>query len=229
MRKISLFIALLCISSLLSAQSMKLYFAENYIKAGEVDVDTVILDYTTYGADLSYWLYVENTTEDIINVTVTKTILDTVPGSDVYFCWGDCVSSAVYVSEPREMQANEALAFHAEYSLNSGSGTTYVRYTFNNTESFSDEVSIVIAYRTTVGITESQIKNVNVYPNPVINKLYVSGLTAQSKVSLYDILGNCIIAETFDSNIDMSTLPAGIYMLRIAEGNKIITRKVIKK
>ncbi|MBO4581261.1 MAG: T9SS type A sorting domain-containing protein [Bacteroidales bacterium] len=229
MRKISLFIALLLINSVLSAQSVKLYFSENYVKAGEVNADTITIDYTTYGIDHSYWLYVENTTEESIDVIVTKTILDTVPGSNVYFCWGECVSSSVYVSDPREMSANESLDFQAEYLLNSGRGTSYVRYTFSNANDADDAVSIVLAYRTTVGIAESQMKNISVYPNPVMNKLYIGGLTAQSKASLYDILGNCIIAETTDNNIDMSALPAGIYMLRIAEGNKIITRKVIKK
>lgn len=229
MKKLSFLLAYVLITGMINAQSIKLYYADNYQKAGEVTEDTITIDYTTYGIDIAYWMYVENTTGEKMNIVLTKTILDTIPGSQVHFCWGSCVGTEVYVSDPVEVEAGESEAFQAEYMMNSGSGTTLVRYTFANANNPSDSASVVLAYRTTVGVAEPLVMNIRTYPNPVVNKVYIAGAGHSALVSLYDILGNQIIADARVTGIDMSNLSAGIYMIQIKDGNKVFTKKIIKK
>lgn len=229
MKRLSFLLAIVFMAGMVNAQSIKLYYAEDYQQGGEVTEDTITIDYTTYGIDIAYWMYVENTSENNVDIVLTKTIIDTVPGSQVHFCWGSCVGAEVYVSDPVELAPGSSDVFQAEYMMNSGSGNSVVRYTFTNANDTSDYTSIVLVYRTTVGIAEAPVMNVRTYPNPVVNKVYVAGASQNAMVSLYDILGNQIIADTRANSIDMSSLSAGIYMIQIKEGNRISTKKIIKK
>lgn len=229
MKRLSFLLAIVFMAGMVNAQSIKLYYAEDYQQGGEVTEDTITIDYTTYGIDIAYWMYVGNTSENNVDIVLTKTIIDTVPGSQVRFCWGSCVGAEVYVSDPVELAPGASDVFQAEYMMNSGSGNTVVRYTFTNANDTSDYTSIVLVYRTTVGIAEAPVMNVRTYPNPVVNKVYVAGASHNALVSLYDILGNQIIADTRANSIDMSNLSAGIYMIQIKEGNRISTKKIIKK
>jgi len=70
-----------------------------------------------------------------------------------------------------------------------------------------------------------------VYPNPTKNAFAISGLTDDSTISLYSILGNKL-SETKASNqalIDISNYNSGIYILKITTNGLTIERKIIKE
>ena len=77
-----------------------------------------------------------------------------------------------------------------------------------------------------------ELENVNVYPNPISKgNEYItisSRLNDKMEVSVYNLLGKQLIKETITNNLlKVTQLKAGIYLLKIAQDNKHITRKII--
>ena len=74
-------------------------------------------------------------------------------------------------------------------------------------------------------------QNINVYPNPVSNKLYIQKDVSVVSASLYDINGKKI--ESWDgqkNEYDLSFLKNGIYFIKIiTENNLFCTKSIIKK
>lgn len=78
-------------------------------------------------------------------------------------------------------------------------------------------------------ITEPDKNNaVNVYPNPTNNTVYITGNI--ENVLVYDIKGDLLMNVSYQNQIKMNELPAGIYFLKITSDNEQITvKKVIKQ
>ena len=74
-------------------------------------------------------------------------------------------------------------------------------------------------------------QNINVYPNPVSNKLYIQKDVSVVAASLYDINGKKIKSwETQKNEYDLSFLKNGIYFIKIiTENNLFCTRSIIKR
>ncbi len=82
----------------------------------------------------------------------------------------------------------------------------------------------------TSGIAEMAANNVTVYPNPVINVLYISYPgTSNPDISMFNMMGQSITANVTYSNglfmVDTSSLPSGTYLLRVKSKSAIITKK----
>ncbi|HEU4497580.1 MAG TPA: T9SS type A sorting domain-containing protein, partial [Flavobacterium sp.] len=69
------------------------------------------------------------------------------------------------------------------------------------------------------------------YPNPVGNILTVSYSEAITVLKLYNMVGQQLMIKSVNSNetqLDMSSLPAGSYLLEVAAGSKSKIVKLIK-
>jgi len=74
--------------------------------------------------------------------------------------------------------------------------------------------------------------NFKAYPNPVKNILNLSYDKAISNVAVYNVLGQEVITKSVNANlsqIDMSNLAAGTYMVKVASDNQQTTIKVVKE
>ena len=73
--------------------------------------------------------------------------------------------------------------------------------------------------------------NIVVYPNPTKNVFAVSGLTYDTTISLYSILGNKLFENkaSFQTSIDISNYDSGIYILKIKANGLTTERKIIKE
>jgi hypothetical protein len=86
-----------------------------------------------------------------------------------------------------------------------------------------------------VGISELEaMAGLSVYPNPSPGILYLGtmGLKDPCSVSVYDLLGRCmqvidISAGTPVQALNLSSLPDGLYFLRISSENQNFTEKVL--
>ena len=70
------------------------------------------------------------------------------------------------------------------------------------------------------------------YPNPVTNILNLSYNKEISNVEIFNLLGQKVLANKFNSNtpqVDMSNLPNGTYMVKVTSDNQSKTIKVIKQ
>ena len=92
-----------------------------------------------------------------------------------------------------------------------------------------------LSYSFTTGITETPANPINIYPNPANNQIYVDNQAMMAaSLNLYNANGQMVqyIKMNPGSNIiDLSTLPAGIYVLSGtgANGNAYRSSVVIDK
>ncbi len=79
-----------------------------------------------------------------------------------------------------------------------------------------------------MGIHENSLQKFAVYPNPVKNVLNISSQKAVEKAEIYTTAGQLVLTETHTTQINVSALPAGIYVAKITSDGDVETFKVIK-
>lgn len=68
------------------------------------------------------------------------------------------------------------------------------------------------------------------YPNPVSNgKIYITSKTTLDKeISIFDVLGKKVLQITISSReLNIASIPPGVYIIKITEGDTTATRKLI--
>ncbi len=86
----------------------------------------------------------------------------------------------------------------------------------------------------TASVGKNTIEGFAAYPNPVTNgKIQITTTNANEKeVSIYSILGKRVFAQKFSAStkqLDVSHINAGIYVMKVIEGEKIATKKLVIK
>lgn len=79
---------------------------------------------------------------------------------------------------------------------------------------------------------ESTIEGLSIYPNPTNgDKIYiVSKLALEKEIEIFDVLGKRILQTTIGSKeLNIGNLNAGVYIIKIREGEASATRKLIVK
>jgi len=87
----------------------------------------------------------------------------------------------------------------------------------------------LVIVQTTVGTDEFLTKSLEVFPNPVNDFLEVRN-AHKAKLQLYSVMGKMVfesVTQDDDCRIDLSSLPEGIYFLRISASNDEFVRKLI--
>lgn len=81
----------------------------------------------------------------------------------------------------------------------------------------------------TLGMGESFLQHVKMFPNPTKNLLYFEGIKNESVISVYDMLGKQILTTSISEgeSLDVSALNNGIYILKFDGNNS--TFKFIKE
>ena len=80
----------------------------------------------------------------------------------------------------------------------------------------------------TAGVDDQKQLDISIYPNPVVDKLFIQGLSDATKISVYDILGKLVLSKTILSEIDVTNLQRGIYTIKIIDEQKETVQKFIK-
>jgi Secretion system C-terminal sorting domain/Ig-like domain CHU_C associated len=71
-----------------------------------------------------------------------------------------------------------------------------------------------------------------VYPNPVQEQLYFEGINEVSKVEVFNLLGQAVIAQSPNAasfSVDMSQLAKGNYVVKVLSQNGLEIHKVVKQ
>jgi hypothetical protein len=95
-------------------------------------------------------------------------------------------------------------------------------------------LDVVIGTPTTTGVANISGNDLKVFPNPATDQLTITGDQMQvSKISLINMLGQRVLdydgTGVSPLNIDISDLPAGIYIYQITVGNgRVVEGKVVK-
>jgi len=88
-------------------------------------------------------------------------------------------------------------------------------------------IDYVRVYQNTTASTEDVFANkFSVYPNPSSDVLNIRTNEPIDKVELYNTIGQLIVAKK-TTNINISSINIGVYILKIYSGNRIVTKKVM--
>ena len=71
-------------------------------------------------------------------------------------------------------------------------------------------------------------ESVTVFPNPTNDFLMIDGIENSVNISIYNLLGAEVIAESYTDKIDVSELSKGVYIINISNGVSQTNRKFIK-
>lgn len=85
---------------------------------------------------------------------------------------------------------------------------------------------------TELSLEESVDSNLEIYPNPVKDKLHIKWNTNIQKIDVLGADGRLYSKIKWNSNsdtINLSHLPKGVYVLRIWTDNEVVTRKILKE
>jgi len=100
----------------------------------------------------------------------------------------------------------------------------------NTVSLFIDNI-LYLDFQPYVNILEKLQTDYKIFPNPVTSNLTVEHSETIDDLKIFDMQGKMylhILPKTETVNIDMSSLEAGIYFLRIVSNDKINTSKVMK-
>ena len=106
----------------------------------------------------------------------------------------------------------------------------YVRH-FDCTDQYLllvDDFEVSYERQSTASIDDSENSFFSIYPNPVKDKLFISGNETPIAVSIYNVLGKEVLSIKNTNNINVQALPSGVYMIRISDGVGQTNRKFIK-
>ncbi len=76
------------------------------------------------------------------------------------------------------------------------------------------------------------LNNVSIYPNPAQNILHVEGLSANAKLDVVDFTGNIklqTVANASSYNLNIASLYAGNYLLKIEVNSEVVTKQFVKQ
>jgi hypothetical protein len=108
-------------------------------------------------------------------------------------------------------------------------GLYTVEVTGNGCTVISDPVTFV-------GISIVGKKDLIIYPNPVNKNLILANLPLHSVVDIYNVIGSKIMAvqpegrnAKQEATIDVSTLPKGVYFLKLQTEKETVVRKFVRE
>ena len=85
---------------------------------------------------------------------------------------------------------------------------------------------------TTLGVAKFDASSIKMYPNPVKNTLTIEANSAIQKVSVYNVLGQEVMAKspkTNSASLQTSSLQKGVYMIKTEIDGNVSTSKIIKE
>jgi hypothetical protein len=100
----------------------------------------------------------------------------------------------------------------------------------SSTGSFGIDNVAISGSTTILSLKNNSIAGLNMYPNPVKNgNFYITSDSSDAKtVAIYDILGKQVLnSKTLNNSVNVANLKSGTYIVRINEGAKTDTRKLI--
>ena len=107
--------------------------------------------------------------------------------------------------------------------------TIYVAFRhYNVTDMFYLDIDDITISDTQVSIDDVDNINVAVYPNPVSDVLNIRGEGIQ-QIELMDVNGRTVMTSGATSQLNLSGMAAGLYMVRVITNEGVHTQKIVKK
>lgn len=195
-----------------------------------------------------YPILLHNHTNEAVSYRVSKTVLESEIGHDVYFKYGgveysvDDVSSeasGVSIAADDTLQGDNGFyAILNPHGVDGNEVLTKVRYKFFNRMAGNDADFVTLVYNPS-GVGFSELENYQIsepYPNPASEYVYIDHNIpddVQAEIKLYNAAGQLILIDPIAKNssksiIRTTTLQYGVYFVSIEiDGQAIGTEKLM--
>ncbi len=153
------------------------------------------------------------------------------------------IESSTLISFTTDKEASLTLVFNDGFaeeikvngtSYTASNGKLTVTIPAGQNEISKDDVAnlyyMSVDYPTTTGVENMSLSGLQLYPNPVVDKLHLAGEEGIERVQIFNLRGAVVktVLNSF-STIDMSNLKPGIYFVKFFTGDEVINRKIIKE
>ncbi len=240
MKRILLLFTLAYFGTLVAfAQSLSLSYETTQYANG----DMITYTSTSTASTIVSHMWVSNNSANDVVVRVKKIELDTVPGSENYYCWTSCYLPMVYVSDTLTIKAGEINKSHfsGDYDAYGNAGKTRIMYVFYNDANVNDSVAFIAEYNAGSQVSFSTVEvmdvDMKVYPNPAQNHIFVDyrlpSKNTSATVQIRNVLGSVVHQSILTQNngverIDVSNLKDGVYFYSlIINDDAVVTRKLL--
>ena len=99
----------------------------------------------------------------------------------------------------------------------------------------ASDVIIAAIFKTNTSIDEAATKGLQIYPNPAQNEIFIQSDLHIEKVEIVDFAGRtvethgCASLQNGTVTINISTIPQGVYMVKVYTDNGVAVRKIVKE
>ena len=81
-----------------------------------------------------------------------------------------------------------------------------------------------------LGVNDSNTLDIQVYPNPTSDKIYLKGLLNEATVEVFSVDGRQLSTTTINNNFSLDlNLSSGIYLLKITTDYRSTIKKIVVK
>lgn len=95
-----------------------------------------------------------------------------------------------------------------------------------------NDVSKTLPLNLTTGIPGFDVNEISIYPNPVADNLNISGINGETTARIYSINGQLMhtsILINSVSEINVSELPGGLYVIKVETDAETTVKRFIKR
>jgi len=149
---------------------------------------------------------------------------------DNHGCWGSLPENGSMSAMYDEQNSFIKLSINPQYVEGSGIVQYYV-YEQDDYEN-GQMMTFIVETPDFVGLLETPDMTISIYPNPIVNIVYISTNKTINAVNIYNITGKTVLKNKVNSSymqLNTSELESGIYLLEVIDeyGNKQ-TRRLVK-
>ena len=197
-----------------------------------IDKDTLKTSgYVASFVDLAAYTKIRNTSLDTVKVIWTRTT-ESIPVTwtsavcDVNTCHGSTVNTGEFALPPYTVGN---LSFHFYPEMNKGTGKMIVRFAMKSNPSYFVDV-VINSQAYGLGLNNVSAPTLNVYPNPATKTITLGNESIKDGYfEIYNLLGEKVLENAFiaTQKFDISTLPKGIYFIKIRNENSSSSGKLV--
>lgn len=99
---------------------------------------------------------------------------------------------------------------------------------YNGNNGYWNIDTVTFSYNT-LSTSQNQIAGLKLYPNPVKEVLQIeSNNTSEKTIELFNVLGKSVYkGKTINNSVNLSNVNKGVYVVKITEEEKTVTRKIV--
>ncbi|WP_343635138.1 PKD domain-containing protein [Fluviicola sp.] len=113
-----------------------------------------------------------------------------------------------------------------------GIGTETITYSFTDANGCSNTATNTIMVDECLGLNETELEAITVYPNPTEGKLILSNITGNTTYTVVSVSGQVVsngVVSSAANSIDISAFENGVYVLQLSQEQGVQSIRIIKK